>query len=231
MAQKYLHIFFDLDRTLWDFDRNSRESLTELINLHNLEKIIESPEEFVRTYHRVNIELWRHYRCGKMTKEVLRSLRFRMTLGEFGIRDDDLAHRIGKEYLRISPRKTLLVPHAIEMLEYLMPRSRLHIITNGFRESQEIKIRNCRLEKYFTSITTSETIGYNKPRPEIFQHALSTAHAKKSESLMVGDDLEVDIAGARNFGIDQAFLNIDGIRHNDPVTHEISSLLELKQIL
>jgi putative hydrolase of the HAD superfamily len=154
-----------------------------------------------------------------------------MSLARFGIIDDDLAELIGDEYLDISPTKTLLIPHARKILDYLQSRYKLHIITNGFQSTQEIKMKNCRLEPYFQSLTTSETVGHNKPRPEIFHQALTRVNARKKESLMIGDDLEVDITGARKFGIDQVFLNRDGIVHQDPVTYEINSLLELKGIL
>jgi putative hydrolase of the HAD superfamily len=231
MAQKYQHIFFDLDRTLWDFDSNSYECLSEIITKYDLDSMMEDASLLIEAYHRNNLELWELYRKGQMTKEVLRTLRFRMSLAEFGIDDEVLARKIGEDYLRNTSRKTILIPHTLEILDYLRSKYHLHIITNGFQETQEKKLRNSGLDKYFTSMTTSETVGHNKPRPEIFHHAISSVHARKVNCLMVGDDLEVDIAGARNFGIDQVFLNRDEIRHTDPVTYEINSLLELKEIL
>ena len=231
MAEKYLHIFFDLDRTLWDFDSNSTETLNEIFNTYDLGRYIDDPADFISTYHKINLGLWDLYRKGQMTKKILRTERFLRSLEKFGIQDETLAKKIGAEYLRVSPLKTILLPHTHEILEYLHPSYRLHIITNGFLRTQEIKMRNCRLDQYFTSMTTSETVGHNKPRPEIFHHALSSVHARKEQSLMIGDDLNVDIAGARNFGMDQVFFNTDDIRHNDPVTYEIRSLLELKVFL
>ena len=231
MQKKYSHIFFDLDRTLWDFDRNSKETITELFYRHNLNNHIESPDVFVDIYHDVNFQLWDLYRKGEMTKDVLRVKRFEISFEHFGIRDNRLASDFGDEYLAISPTKTLLVPNSIETLDYLYPRYKLHIITNGFLKTQEIKIKNCGLDKYFQSMTTSETVGHNKPRPEIFHQALSSVHARKGESIMIGDDLEVDILGARKFGIDQVFLNRDRIIYTDKITYEIKVLNELLEIL
>jgi putative hydrolase of the HAD superfamily len=231
LPQKYSHIFFDLDRTLWDFDRNSKETLTELFFRHKLDKFIDNPEVFVDIYHDVNLQLWDLYRKGEMTKEVLRFKRFQISFDHFGIHDDQLTSDFGDEYLAISPTKTILVPHTKETLDYLFARYKLHIITNGFLKTQEIKMKNCGLDIYFQSLTTSETIGYNKPRSEIFQHALSSVNARKKESIMIGDDLEVDILGARKFGIDQVFLNRDNIIHEDKITYEIKVLTELLEIL
>ena len=166
-----------------------------------------------------------------MTKEILRTKRFRISLAHFGITDEDLAEKFGDDYLDLSPTKTLLVPHAREILDYLHPKYQLHIITNGFLTTQQIKLKNCQLEHYFRSLTTSEVVGHNKPRKEIFHQALSSVNARKKESLMIGDDLDVDILGARKFGIDQFFLNRDGVIHTDPVSYEYNSLLPLKDIL
>jgi putative hydrolase of the HAD superfamily len=228
--KKYRHIFFDLDRTLWDFDNNSRETITELFFRYHLDASIDNPDDFVDTYHEVNLQLWDLYRKGKMTKDVLRIKRFIISFERFGIRDDAMAARFGDEYLEISPRKTILIPHTREILEYLSGRYALHIITNGFLTTQQVKMENCGLDGYFRSLTTSEEVGHNKPRPEIFQRALTSVNARKDESIMVGDDLEVDILGARKFGMDQVFFNRDGVLHNEAVTHEIRSLEELKEL-
>ena len=229
--KKYSHIFFDMDGTLWDFDENSRETLTELFFRHNLDASIDNPDDFVDTYHEVNLQLWNLYRKGQMTKDVLRVKRFKISFEHFGVHNDSLAASFGDEYLEISPTKTLLIPHTIEILEYLFNRYSLHIITNGFLSTQQVKMKNCGLEKYFRSLTSSEDVGHNKPRPEIFHHALSAVHARKEESIMIGDDLKVDILGSRQFGIDQVFFNREGIVHNEAVTHEIKSLAELNGFL
>ncbi len=220
-----------MDRTLWDFDRNSREALTELFFRYNLETSIESPDDFVDVYHRVNLNLWELYRKGQMSKDVLRVERFRISFEHFGIHDDTLAANFGDDYLVISPQKTILVPHSRKILDHLSGRYELHIITNGFLNIQRVKMKNCGLDKYFSSLTTSEEVGYNKPRPEIFHHALTAVHARKRESIMIGDDLEVDVLGARQYGIDQVFLNRDGVEHDETVTYEIKSLAELEKIL
>ncbi|HPF93544.1 MAG TPA: HAD-IA family hydrolase [Tenuifilaceae bacterium] len=107
----------------------------------------------------------------------------------------------------------------------------LHIITNGFNEVQFTKLELCGLSSYFTKVITSEISGYHKPRPEAFGYTLSSANARKAESIMIGDDLEADILGAKAFGIDQIFFNPNREQHGHSVTHEITSLLELKKIL
>jgi len=208
-----------------------RITLTDLFHRHSLGDYAPNPDHFIETFNLHNSRLWNSYQNGNMKKEVLRYKRFEKTLGDYGIRSKDLAKVIGQEYIEESPKKTALMPHAIEVLNYLKEKYTLHIITNGFNEVQFTKLELCGLSNYFTKVVTSEISGYHKPRTEAFGYTLSSANARKAESIMIGDDLEADILGAKAFGIDQVFFNPNQEQHNHSVTHEISSLLELKQIL
>jgi putative hydrolase of the HAD superfamily len=227
----YKHIFFDLDRTLWDFEHNMRLTLKDIYNKYDLSKSIPTYDTFIETFNGHNDKLWGWYQQGKMKKEVLRFKRFELTLNDFGIKNEFLAEAIGMDYITESPKKTELMPHALEVLEYLFPKYKLHIITNGSSEVQFTKLRLCGLERYFDKVITSEISGFHKPRNEAFSYPLSAANAKKNESIMIGDDLEIDIIGARNYGIAQVYFNPNSIKHTESITHEISSLLELKNIL
>ena len=227
----YKHIFFDLDRTLWDFEQNMRNTLMEIYEKYNLGSNFPSYQVFHETFDNHNHRLWEEYRKGDLKKEILRWKRFELTLKDFGLTSKELAEKIGEEYVNESPKKTALIPHTIEVLDYLHGKYQMHIITNGFNEVQFTKLKLCGIEKYFDKVITSEISGYHKPRPEAFGYPLSAANAKKSESVMIGDDMEVDIVGARNFGMDQIFFNPESIPHNEKVTHQIKSLIELKEIL
>lgn len=227
----YKHLFFDLDRTLWDFDQNMRLTLLDIFQNHNLGSHFPDYESFHNTFNKHNIRLWEEYRKGDLKKEILRWKRFELTLNDFGLKNQELASRIGEEYVNESPKKTALIPHTIETLDYLYGKYQMHIITNGFNEVQFTKLKLCGIEKYFDKVVTSEISGYHKPRPEAFGYTLSAANAKKSESIMIGDDMEIDILGAKNFGMDQIYLNPEETPHNETITHQVKSLLELKEIL
>ncbi len=206
--KKYKHIFFDLDRTLWDFDKSSKEAFEEIFNNLGLrERGIDSVDKLYRKYTVHNEKLWDLYREGKLAKEELRGLRFHLTLKDFGIDDRELADKFGNEYIRISPLKANLFPRALNILEYLKPKYKLHIITNGFSEVQDIKIKTAGLNNFFDKIITSEEAGTKKPDTKIFEYALKKANANPNESLMIGDDFEVDIIGAINAGIDQVLFD------------------------
>ena len=232
MAKIYKHIFFDLDHTLWDFNRNSEETLEELFEIYSLKELgINAFQDFLAAYRKVNDLKWELYRDKKITKAELRATRFHDTLLDFEIDHPELASKIDQDYILKSPFKTHLFPHTHEVLEYLASRYELHIITNGFSEVQNLKLTNSKLKSYFKHKITSESVGVNKPDPKIFTHALRLANAHRKETIMIGDNLPADIIGARNVGIDQIYFNPNKTAHKVKITHEIQNLIQLKDIL
>ncbi len=206
MSYSDKHLFFDLDRTLWDFDKNSEFALKQIISEEKLEQRVGGFDEFHSIYIQENHRLWQLYGQGKLSKSILRYKRFQDSLSHFGLDDIELAKRMGDAYVELSPRQTQLFPNAIESLQELQSIGfQMHIITNGFSEVQYIKLENCGLIQYFDVIICSEVIGKNKPDPLIFAHALSEAKAHPSKSLMIGDDYHADINGAIQSGM-QALL-------------------------
>lgn len=196
------HIFFDLDRTLWDFERNSKQALMNMFENYNLRNHMKSFESFHHAYKNINAKLWQQYGKGKISKDELRSKRFNDTLKQFQINDTQLAIILGDEYVKTSPFQTHIFPGTHEVLTQLKNEDyKLHIITNGFKEVQFIKLEQCNLLPYFDVILCSEDVGENKPSINVFKHALNNAGAKPNESIMIGDDYHVDVIGAENAGM------------------------------
>lgn len=225
------HIFFDLDHTLWDFESNSKAALHEIFEAEQLvHKGIPSFETFIEAYQNINKRYWDLYREGKMTKERLRVGRFLDTLLHFELNDKPLALKMGDDYVNISPRKTNLFPHTLEVLEYLKNNNYcLHIITNGFSEVQYTKLENSKLKPFFDEIITSEQVGVKKPDPKIFHYSLETARSIANESLMIGDEPEIDIKGALDVGMKGFVFNPKKEKQHN--YEEITCLSELKVVL
>jgi putative hydrolase of the HAD superfamily len=229
---KYSSIFFDLDHTLWDFETNSRNTLLEAYDIFKLKEIgIADFGLFFKLYQQINDELWDEYRKGWISKEKLRDERFNRVLNKHFVNDEKLANKIGEFYIMQCPQKSNLFPHTMETLAYLDAKYSLYIITNGFEEVQEIKLKVSGLKPFFKRVITSEKAGYKKPHPTIFNYALGRANAKNAESIMIGDNIETDIKGAKAAGIDSVLFNPHKNRHNTKATYEISCLSELKQLL
>jgi putative hydrolase of the HAD superfamily len=229
---KYRHLFFDLDRTLWDYDTNTEEALKEVFETFCLLPLCKSFEHFHTSFFRNNEALWEDYREGRIQKDLVRVRRFELLLQEFGPPDLCLAEKMSRKFLDTCPYKSVLMPGTLEVLRYLKEKKYcLYIITNGFSGIQKIKIESSGLESFFGKMFTSENTGSYKPKRAIFEHALTSVHARKNESLMIGDDLKADIVGARDVGIDQVFFNSTSTPHNEKVTYEISELTGLMDIL
>jgi putative hydrolase of the HAD superfamily len=224
------HIFFDLDRTLWDFEKNSEIALRHIFEEEQLQNHLPSFDLFHDFYVEENARLWKLYGQGLMTKDVLRYERFRAALHAFFPAEEALIKRIGDAYVEISPRQTALFPNAIETLKNLKSLGfTLHIITNGFQEVQFVKLENSGLKAYFDIIVCSEFIGKNKPDPAIFHHAFELANCKPKDSLMVGDDYYADITGATNAGI-QAILFDPELKNTYNYEWVVSDLNEVSEM-
>ena len=228
----YKHLFFDLDHTLWDFNANARLTLEELYYAMDLNSLgILDFELFYTTYLEHNDKLWEKFRGGIIKVDELRWKRMWYTLIEFKIGDEKLARDMGFRFLESLPTRNLLFPHTIECLDYLSNKGyNLHLITNGFKETQHNKLKYSGIASYFIEFITSECSNSIKPNKEIFEYALAKTNAKPEESIMIGDSIEVDIQGAINAGIDQVFVNHACIDCPIQPTYIVHSLKELENI-
>jgi putative hydrolase of the HAD superfamily len=234
---KYKHLFFDLDHTLWDFDANSRQTLEELYQLLDLgTKGVHDFDLFHKNYLVHNDKLWERYRKGIIKVDELRWKRMWLSLLDFKIGDEILAREMGNIFLELLPTRKLLFPNATDVLDYLVDKKYvLHLITNGFEKTQHSKLKNSGLDKYFTVVITSEGSNSLKPNKEIFEYAFRQTGALPEQSIMIGDTIDVDIAGAFNAGIDQVHVNHltkEPVRLSEKVlpTYTVYSLKELETI-
>ena len=226
------HLFFDLDRTLWDFERNSMKALEVLFLEFQLADSIRNFYSFHGTYKRINATLWKKYGKGKIKKEELRDERFIRTLSAFDIHDKELAIRISDSYVDISPKQTLLFPDTLDTLEELKRLNyQMHIITNGFEEIQHIKLDNSMLKPFFDVIVCSENVGCTKPDVRVFQYAMQKANALASNSVMIGDDREVDVMGALRAGMRAILFDSENQYSNTKNEFKIQNINKLPLLL
>jgi len=229
---RYRHLFFDLDHTIWDFDVNSREALLDIYHSLSLARAgVDDFDRFHKLYLGHNERLWDRYRKGQMKVDELRWKRMFLSLLEFRNGDEELARRMGVEFLEVLPTKKALFPDTVPLLDYLTEKGyALHLITNGFEKTQLHKLNSSGIAKYFREIITSESSNSLKPHREIFDYALAKSGASLHESIMIGDSPEVDILGAREAGMDQVFVNHTGISTPVEATYTVNSLKELMEI-
>lgn len=222
------HVFFDLDHTLWDFETNSAKAFGYIFKENNIEINL---FDFLKYYTPINLKYWKLYREEKVSKPALRYKRLKESFDalNYKISDDHINH-LAKIYIDNLPNYNNLFEGTIEILNYLIIKYQLHIITNGFEEVQLLKLEKSEILHFFDKVITSESVGVKKPNPRIFNHALKITETTAEKSVMIGDNLEADIEGAQKIGMHTIFFN----NHNEPVnngTISINKLIEIKQHL
>lgn len=230
---KYTHIFFDLDHTIWDFEKNSEEAMRDAFDKLEIEQFLGvNYTEFNAVYREVNQKYWERFRKGFVSRSDLRWKRMQATFLAFKKYDDKLSTELGELYLERLPAKTHLFPYAIEVLDYCRKKKyELHLITNGFEETQVKKITNAGIADYFDEMISSERALASKPNPEIFEFAMRQTNASADNSLMIGDHYDVDIVGAQQVGMDQVYFNPKNRNNNEGATYEIDCLSGLYNII
>ena len=221
-------VFFDLDHTLWDFEKNSALAFEKVFKMQDLKVDMNG---FLHFYVPINREYWERYRKDEITQKQLRYGRLKevFDLIEYAV-SDDMIDLLSVEYIHYLPKYNHLFDGTIEILDYLKPKYNLHIITNGFAEIQGNKLDNSYISHYFKTMTNSEMAGVKKPHPQIFAHALELANANKETSIMIGDCIEADVRGALRYGLDAILFN-ENILESDTNIKQITHLSQLKKYL
>ncbi len=229
MKDQIKHIFFDLDHTLWDFEVNSAKAYERCFQDFDIEIAL---SDFLAIYTPINFAYWKLYREGGVSKKELKYRRLRDVFDRFNYKiSDDKIHNLSEVYLAYLPHFTALFEGAKNVLDYLYKHYKLHIITNGFNEVQNKKLKASGISHYFESIVTSEMVGVQKPNPKVFLYAMKKANAQPEESMMIGDNLEADVLGALNTGMYAIYFNPLKEISDVPFDIEIHHLNEIKNYL
>ena len=221
------NIFFDLDHTLWDFDKNSDLTFFKILKKNKLNINVSN---FLNCYHPINRKYWELYRENKVSKADLRYYRLSDTFKKLNYDiNDDLINRLAIDYIEHLSDFNHLIPDTLIVLNSLKSNYRMHIITNGFKEVQKRKLQKSKLIKYFDSVTISEDVGVKKPHKLIFDHALTAANANVENSVMIGDNFNADILGA--LGVGMKAIYYDFHKTNEQERENLIIIKNLKELI
>lgn len=221
-------VFFDLDHTLWDFDKNSALTFDKIFKLNSIEVNI---LEFLSYYEPINLKYWKLYREEKIEKKALRFSRLNDAFLAMGCQvDEKLIFKLSDDYIEYLTTFNHLFENTFEILDYLNLNYNLHIITNGFEEVQHKKLSSSKIIHYFDTVTNSEMVGVKKPNPKIFNYALNLANTQIDKSVMIGDSYEADIIGAKSIGMDVIFFDINDTVIDTDIK-QVNNLISLKNYL
>ncbi|WP_055435693.1 YjjG family noncanonical pyrimidine nucleotidase [Lacinutrix algicola] len=228
MKTKITDVFFDLDHTLWDFDKNSALTFEIIFRKNN---VVVDLDRFSEVYQPINLKYWKMYRDEKVSKGNLRYGRLKDSFDALKmVVQDDIIHQLSIDYIDNLTTYNHVFDGTIEILDYLKSKYKLHIITNGFEAVQQVKLEKSKIAHYFDTVTSSETVGVKKPNPKVFNHALKMANISKERGIMIGDNYEADILGALNIGLDAICYNYHKVDLENEIK-EVNHLLELKKYL
>ena len=234
--KKYKYVFFDLDHTLWDYDQNARDTLHELYDRYALDLKGARPfQDFFQDFLTINDELWSQFNVGKISKYFLRSERFRLLFERSGMDSvgerTEFLKKFNRSFMEECPMKGGVIDGTHEILNYLKTDYQLFIITNGFEETQTLKLKSSDILNFFEEVITSERAGSKKPAHRIFQYTMEHCQADLEQSIFIGDNLHTDVKGARDFGMDHVFFNPKKIKTDTSPTYEIEHLADIREIL
>lgn len=218
-------LFFDLDHTLWDFERNSKLTFQKIFS----ELKINIPlEHFIKNYRPINLSMWKKYRKNIISQKELRYVRLKKTFESLNKTiEPKIINDISKLYIDYLSSYPHLFPGTINVLNELSDRYNLHIITNGFKNIQYKKLESSGIVKFFKNVFTSEDFGYKKPHPLIFKKALEITDTSPSSAIMIGDNLEVDILGSMQQGMQAIHFN----SNKDPLHNHCIIIDNIDEIL
>ena len=228
MTNKIKDVFFDLDHTLWDFERNSSLTFQKVFEVNALQTDL---NVFLEAYVPINFDYWKRFRVGEVDKETLRFGRLNDTFNQLNTPvKPDVINKLSDDYLSYLSSFNYLFTDTFTILNYLKPKYNLHIITKGFEEVQTSKLTNSKIHQYFKTVTNSEEAGVKKPHPDIFNYALQKANAEVETSIMIGDNFEADVLGAINAGFQAIYFNQIPLKDRSTII-QIDKLIDLKNYL
>lgn len=230
---KYEHLFFDLDHTIWDFEKNSFEAFARMFDVMRLESALGIHFHVFHAQYMVhNQYYWDLYAKGLIPQSDLKWKRMYETLKSFGLEDEFKSKDMSHVYLEYLPTCTNLFPHTKQVLQYLKDKGyQMHILSNGFEITQHSKLKNSALDGFFKNIVTSERCGYIKPDAQIFKTAMNEAGTFVDKCIMIGDSPEADLKGALNAGMDSVYVDHTGKDTEVLYTYRVGGLKGLMDIL
>lgn len=221
-------VFFDLDHTLWDFDRNSALAFDKIFKINHIHVNL---NDFLVHYEAINLDYWNLYRNEKIDKEVLRFGRLNDTFSALNYNvKKEIIQKLSIDYITYLTDNNYLYKDTTTILKYLHKKYNLHILSNGFEEVQSKKLIKSNILQYFKTVTNGENIGVKKPNPQIFHYAIEKANTSISKSIMIGDGYEADVLGAMGIGMDVIFFN-EFYKPVEENIKKVNTLIELKTYL
>lgn len=232
-------VLFDLDATLVDDGQSWRSSVAAAVDVVCRGVGSPSAADVAERYYQVAGVVWEEIRgvekppFGNMDDERIVHRVWDETLRSFASIEPSRLEEAAAAYLSLRSSGAPAFDDTHDCLEKLQGEYRMGVVTNGASRQQVPKIESAGLAHFFEIVTTTD-IGYGKPQPEMFGHALSALSTSPEEAAYVGDSRAWDVGGANRAGMTSIWLNRKGVgpRDDKPIpTYVIRTLSELPALL
>jgi HAD superfamily hydrolase (TIGR01549 family) len=227
-------VFFDYYNTLVDYDPPREVTEAELLGELGVEV---SPEALLRPLMVADDFLSKEHSrlsLGKRSKEEAAALYGRyhgMILKEAGVEPKpEIIAALLKKWFNLKLKMALYDDVALALDELKQRGFTLGLISNVDRDISAT-YNELGLDKWLRLKITSQDVGFNKPRPEIFQAALKKAEVEPAEAIYVGDQYEIDVLGANRVGMRGILIDRHDFFGNISAAIRIRSFAEITQHL
>ena len=202
-------IIFDLDNTLIKFDDSYFLDYAKVLmgtykDGKNLYKIIGEYEKLNKIYDK---------------EELVSFINYKMNTN-YNI---DLINNLNDI---ISNNWIYKIPDNLDdVLSYLYKKYKLYVLTNWFTDCQEKRLENANILKYFKEVVGNDKY-LSKPSIEGYLHIIGDT--SKKDVVMIGDNIDIDIKGAKDVGINYILCDYD---NKYKVKNKIKDIISLKEML
>ncbi|QQK08319.1 YjjG family noncanonical pyrimidine nucleotidase [Miniphocaeibacter halophilus] len=223
----YKALFFDIDDTIFDFEKCSLAAFEEsfkICDLHYSKSIYE-------LYREISKDLWKKQKSGEISVQDVLNTRFKILFEKLNLNSS--YYKFQKVFEKNLGKQFITEPNVYEVISSLYKKYKIYAASNGILEMQINRLKHANLLDYFTDLFVSDDIGYDKPSDNFFKECLKRSNLEAREILFIGDSLQADIIGAKNNNIDTCWYNINGYEKPKDleVNYIITNLIVLKSIL
>jgi len=202
-------VFLDLDDTILDDSGDSHLCWAEACAAHRHGAL--EPSEVHEAIQRVRAWYWSHpgrHREGRLKLNDARREVVAKALADLGVDDPAVATGIASTYSELRRQKIRPFDGAVETVRWLRTLPlRLALITNGSALDQREKIERFELAHLFDLVLIEGELGFGKPDPRVYRHALETLGVAAAEAWMVGDNLEWEVLVPKQLGLTSVWVD------------------------
>lgn len=199
MSKRYDIVLLDADETVYDFLLAEKTAVSRTL----AEFGVDPTDETVALYSAINLRCWKALERGELSRERLKSHRFRLLFEQIGAAEVDF-NAVNDSYLKNLAECGFMLPGATEFVKKLHEEYdvKIYLATNGLTVPQTGRYVRSGIDRYVDGIYISEQIGASKPDKAYFDYIFSDLGVTdKSRVIILGDSLTSDMQGGRNAGV------------------------------